>query len=781
MELRVRPIFIAFILAAVLLVSLGWLLALSADPLAVTAAPSALRFVDADNVPLANTPVRLLCYPTPSATVATADLMVTTDGGGFVPVGLPPGCDHLAALHQIYTQASGKPGHGPAYWVYATSWRLGSDTLVPATGTVMLDDTSPFVLFNVVASLDWQPVAGDPYLSQLRQGLRAASDYLYDLTEGQMAFGPVTLHSDGRNWNGADFRFSAANDKRPSAFVGGIVTNPISYTDTLTPTVYAPGAVYLGRYWDGNNAFDATTGRWSNQDAARTLIHEWAHYALFLYDEYQDTSGEKTYCTGPNNRSELSDASAMDYHYTTSEFWHPQVHDGLISPPNCTNTRQWQVHGHSDWETLVNWTNIQQLPDGVPSLSFPGVLESNSGLRITGALFGRWPGHRLYLPTVTVADGPPPAPVSQPAVHLHVEDSLVPTDTLPTQIYLLKGTADGELGRILHQGTVTGTPGGDLLGSTTLLGVEPDDRARVVVERYATDLAPTGGRFVFPGSAAADAPLTDGMHFTATFDAWRPSLDAYYGLAGNRLTTMTVNLVSYETPEASPMVQLCLPDAAIGCPDQWQKTMTLAPGSTVTWTTSFTPLLGHDELPLYSVLHVTAPGLGEMVRWVQVTGGVGPAHDDGIAPLRDGPVMVDTNDSLVGPGSCNRVIVMPAAEGDALKSPLDRASGDEAYGGIVGLPLDIDILLPYDLCPQHGPGDHTLPPMPVLLTMFYDQATIDRLGISESALRIIHYDRGTGVWSEVSNAAPGLHEELNWLSIGPIIEDGIYAVVWVAP
>jgi hypothetical protein len=91
-----------------------------------------------------------------------------------------------------------------------------------------------------VASLDWQPAPGNPFLQELRAGLLAASGYLFDVTEGQMAFGELTLHTDGRSWQGADLRFLRANDYRPTAYVGGIVPEPIQY-GPASGTIYKPG------------------------------------------------------------------------------------------------------------------------------------------------------------------------------------------------------------------------------------------------------------------------------------------------------------------------------------------------------------------------------------------------------------------------------------------------------------------------------------------------------------------------------------------------------------
>lgn len=751
----------------------------------VTGQAGGLHFVDGAGNPVANTTVHLLCYSANTPAAFLADLQVQTDADGSPTKGPPPGCNYVAALRLRHEQPSGKPGHGPAYRVYATSWPPGSGELKPVTGDVPIRDDRPLVLFDVVASLAWQPAAGSPYPSELRQGLRRASAYLYDLTDGRMALGPVTIYAGGRGWDGADLRFLADNTYRPSAQVGGIVPTARPYTAAPSgaQTVYAPGAIFLGRFWDGLDASNAVTGAWSQPDAFRTLAHEWAHYALFLYDEYRQTAGAETYCTCddlPKVRPEPDPgvcagvsadvaASAMAYHYTASEFWL----SGTFSV--CEGTDQDRVHGEPDWETLRRWGSIQGVTDWIqpPPATSPGPSSPN----LADALFGRRLGHRLFLPLLRRGDSPGAA-IFEPTVTLVAGGSLTPDQlrTLHPQVYVLKGPGSSSPTQILSQGTTNGNSSSGGPVQITLLGVAGGERACVSVDRYQSD-GVAGGRFVYPLPGSADPPLADGQTLRVVTDTWRASLDVTYGMTGPRLTTMTVSLTSPDPLPASPVAQLCTPAVVSGCPAAWRKPMQ---GSGTTWAVTFAPLPGSDELPLYSVLRVQAAGVGELIRWIQVAGGVGPAHIDGHAPLRDGPVMVDA--ATVPPGERNRVIVMPAADYTAL---ITHTNG---IGGIVGVPFDIDVLLPVSPAqvigaggpttarhPSRQPADRRLPG-PVTLTLFYSQETVDRVGVDESQLVVLHFSRGTGAWSVVPGA--GRSEVLDWLATGPVQEDGIYAVGW---
>lgn len=749
------------------LVGTAGLMMLLARPAApAVAATGSLRFVDGNGLPLAGQKVRVLCYSTPAAGAPLADLPVQTGGDGTVVSSLPAGCNYIAALRLRHTQPSGKPGHGPAYWLYATSWVAGSSTPVLAAGDIAIYDDRPLVLFNVVASLAWQPPAGSPYLAQLQDGLRAASAYLYDLSEGQMAFGPVTIHTAGRGWEGADLRFLAANDYRPLAYMGGMVAAPLAYTTAGgTDTVYAPGAVYLGRYWDGLEASNPFAGNWSQPAAFQTIGHEWGHYALFLYDEYQQGAAagrEETYCVCLELPGGLcGNASAMSYHYNSSELWLPADH-GL--PAECLQTDQWLMHGEADWPTLERWAAIQGYTF-TNWLNQPTSLTSGPALGLAAHLYGRPPAYRLFLPAAAHSTGSPPPAAVALTISLSIEGNLGLgiRNRLYPQFYTLAGSpacCKASTANLSYQGTSNNARStANSLGQISLPGVGPAELGRLYVERYST-MDEEGGRFVYPPAGGSDPLLINDQSLTLAADTWQASLDVRYGMEGPLLRTMTVTLISPAALATPPVLQRCSPDAAVGCQAQ---TMTAA--NATTWLATYQAPAGMS-LPAYGLLHVRAAGVGELSRWFQSLGGVGPGHMDGFAPLRDGSVMVDAMGAI--PGPTNRVVAMPAAHYPAITAPLP--AGVET---IVGVPFDLDIILPNNP-PQTG-GDQTLA-TPVALTLFYSQAAVDRLGVPENQLRLLHYRRNLNQWVNVP--VSGRSNTLNWLAAVGLQEDGIYAVGW---
>ncbi len=760
--IRLR-ILLASLTLAFLLV-LGLVFMFTTAP-ASQAQPPPFRFRDQDGLPL-NGAVRVLCFAGYEAPAPFADLAVQVVAG--VPEAatpLPEDCSHLAALRLRYTQPAGKR-EGAAYQIYATSWEPGATRPVTATGDIVLSDARPLTLVNLVVSLGWEPEPNSAVTSvgDVQQGLRLMAAELYDWTEGQMLLGPIAIHTGGERWAEADLRFVPANDKRPSAFVGGIVPDKLPYSGFLTNTTYTPAMVFLGRLWDGRDGFVEGAGNWTNPNAYRTIAHEFAHYALFLYDEYQDSSGGRGYCIC-NDLSATGcgfgdrDGSALAYHYQATEFWHKDTH--LTVDNFCYDTWQFHVHGQTDWELLTQWHVVQGLSLPFTPLRFPAPeLAAGPALGLAQHLIGREPGQRVYLPAV-VGDGTAVSPPEEPLVNLILDSGAPPTSSLPSQVYLLKGGGE-EPQRILPQGRATGDPAGTVLGELRLLDVRPEDTVRAYVDRPAVGLADAMRYAV----TVNDDPLAD---IVAAENPWDFVLEHHFSLQENRVTTLTLTLEDGDGRLGMPIAQLCSLDAAVGCHPDWQLPMEDAG---TWWQVAFTPLPEQKELPRYAVARIWDGGDGavedELVQWLQVAGGVGPTHNDGMAPLLDDVVMANTSQPYPNAGDCNVVSYMPMANARALESPLPPG-----FGGLLGIPLDIQITLNQDQCPPEAPGQAIPLPVDVLLNLGYSQDEVDRLGLDEqSQLAVLHYTSGWAIWQQL-----GVNDDLNWITASTQ-EDGIYAIGW---
>jgi hypothetical protein len=133
-------------------------------------------------------------------------------------------------------------------------------------------------LFNVLVALEWQP--DQAYLEQLKTAFRRASDFLFDVTDGWMAFGQVVFGGP-ELMDLADIQIMASTRMLPRSWVGAMHTHAEYQHDEK----YMP--IRLGRgLWNDNRRGIIP---WEEPEAYRIMIHEWGHHALKLTDEYLET------------------------------------------------------------------------------------------------------------------------------------------------------------------------------------------------------------------------------------------------------------------------------------------------------------------------------------------------------------------------------------------------------------------------------------------------------------------------------------------------------------
>lgn len=883
-QLRHKRLALSLLLATFLAVTL-WTLMQSAwqSRPVVLAAGEGIRFVNEHNVALVKRDIRLLCFHGALDT-SPDDIRFLTTITGNMPLPVPSGCTHVAALRLWHTQPSSKPGHGPAYWVYTTSWQPGSSDLTPLVpgGTTVLTiaDTNTLVLFNVVIGLAWQPPETNEYIGDLLNGLgensvvsnaESATSYLYDLTDGRMAFGPVTIHVNGEHWESTDIRIVPANDLKPSAQVGGIVPQSFIYTSTVfvtSTTVYSPGAITLGRNWvacapaTGGSpppyliacnpsdsvtdtvklygasdavAFGSTTkyGNWDDVTGYRTIVHEWAHYALFLYDEYQNELAQRVNCTTPDNKRLANDpvnASAMDWHYSASELWYE-----MPPPGECAATKQYALHGLSDCETLAAWYTIQQLPDAstLPPLGCEGKASVGPDpLGVTKFLFNRQPPnitptslfpYSIFIPGLKFGPRVLLTPKAQVASTSQATiDALVPVYAKrvgdgsywpPTfvQAYQLRpvsnsvpnSVSNGGYDRIWYQGKVISDTRNldSWLGHVTVLGAQREvDQVKVFGESYQTELPPRRGGRWFGETTINASPVV-----MLQPDNWLASLDlAYEANHQGQVVTVTAHVtlpvIGAVLPEQIKAgIQLCSPDIDIRC--YWDQPLTFR--STTAgqqyWIGSISPTAGQPTLPNYGIvrLHVSYD-LGnaetedhELMSWYK-TSGVGPGSYNALAPTPPNEDDVVTLFSETVRRHCNQLVYSAATNAAILGSSLGTVGGNP-FMGLLGQPVDIAVRLPLEVdgaaCPtQFGQGSRQVAQKDIYLTLSYNhlhqvtsQETIrdDLPPAVEANLHILFFDPNMG-WQVVAPATIRRDTTMNWLSV-PFTRDGIYAIGWIKP
>jgi len=404
---------------------------------------------------------------------------------------------------------------GWSYCVYVTNlaWdAAGNLSPIVRDGAggreLLLQRESPLVLFNLVAVVEWD--ATTEYLADLDAAFRQASAYLFDLTDGQMAIGWVTIVDNARErdnptggraawWGDADIRFSPNNRvyaKHLSALV--------------SPTRLG---VELGPFW----SYTGVVGNWSEPDGYRTLIHELGHYALGLYDEY----GEEEFCTHPrsvppDSTAEATRASAMAWQFDATEFSATpplQPNDGATINPSpwplwseaCEQTRHYQNTRQSAWATID-----QRFSDVAPNPRWEIVSPTERG-------------HVMPGPTALPAAFPWPQIVVDSYIDppcKHDESACLPVSTVcvvnmettcggkPSTVSLRRQntTAQIGLGELDANGCITILEAKP--GSTLLITCSNDDNYKATMTIDASMSATMTMTYTEAAPAPTEAPLT---------------------------------------------------------------------------------------------------------------------------------------------------------------------------------------------------------------------------------------------------------------------------------
>lgn len=672
-------------------------------------------FIDEEQNPINAETARLLCFDSNSV-----ELRPTVDYTTRIVYGYPirfwqllsTNCNHIAALKQVEVTNSNTQ-NAPSYTIYETSWERGQNQLYPRRSRVVISSANKFVLFDVTVSLAWQPPTNDDYISNLKAGLKDASASLYDATDGQMAFGKTSIYTDGEAWNQADIRIFASNDRRPAAYVGGVVNDTTPYhlddgTDAKKTMMFEPASILLGRSWDGSVRGDENMGQWNQDRAYRTITHEWGHYALFLFDQYIAEETETKYCPcqeieqmGDSDipspvcsvPQDTGDASVMAYQYRATEFQASNLRSPSVA---CGDTSQAQAWNHrTDWQTLAKWGEIQGLEvNGSPLAPITEPNQLSAGPQTLGIV-----EHLFEAATLSSAGDNTIQNINLGLTNL--------SDNSVTQIYALERNEDRQVTQITHQGSlVRGAEDSakfSPLGNLPLLGIAQTSEIHIEMDRYQSS----------PGTIP-EANLGDGS-IAHSVNEWLASMDIIFHMgtlqSNSAITSIDINIASAESLSTAPSAQLCHPDPAVGCTESQSMS---SQGDDKLWAVTFSDFQGLERFPLYWLVRVESER-GALTRWVQDIGGIGPSHNYADTPSRDGDIMADATilpepATLLGDGTdkarqdifrrCNRILIMPLADHDLLPS------GINYY--LAGVPLDVDILLESDdgICSTLHPSTH---------------------------------------------------------------------------
>lgn len=343
---------------------------------------SSICVLDEDDKPVADALVYRTRNPD-AGSGAAKTLLGQTDIRGLLPLSVTfDVADNLVALQLVHEQPTDKAvhhietdGEDFAFRVYRTTMPISDSGKVTfpviSTGNqhvLRISPQNPLVLFHVVVSIEAE--VSRRYVNELLGGLQKASDMLYDATDGAMAFGWVSVWDGREHFEDADIQIYSNNLTWPYAHVGGITTNDPQYHLIYKGINPSPGSIVLGPYFDGTTS---ARGAWNKPNGFSTIVHEFAHYALFLFDEYfyiEESNGSRlaSYCFADIKSDMDKPASLMDYQFTTTEFCtHPEHYPEHKDGPPTYHTQKYGS-GETSWATIqgVYSDTLQQMHSDLP-------------------------------------------------------------------------------------------------------------------------------------------------------------------------------------------------------------------------------------------------------------------------------------------------------------------------------------------------------------------------------------------------------------------------------
>lgn len=140
-------------------------------------------------------------------------------------------------------------------------------------GTVDIRLAHPVFEWDLVVAT---AVKDGDFHRKLRKGFEDASQYLFDVTDGQMKLGDIAIYANveqnSDTWNRADMVVRDDGEYRPNADVNGVQDAGETH-------------MFFGTSWLGDNP--------DGSDYWRSIVHEFGHYALDFWDEYIDGNGSE--------------------------------------------------------------------------------------------------------------------------------------------------------------------------------------------------------------------------------------------------------------------------------------------------------------------------------------------------------------------------------------------------------------------------------------------------------------------------------------------------------
>jgi hypothetical protein len=315
--------------------------------------------VDAKGFPMRNKTLALYKATCDNNQVLLENVKTDNQGGfylNYVTYNLQSRYDQIKLEKKVFTENTVKTGHeefgNKIDDIYLNNMEY-DDTGNPGYYTIT-DDTIQTIIMGhtlihrfLVVSCEWE--AKPEYLDTLASWCKLMSEFLYDVTDGQLFVEGISIYDSKKKWDQADVRIFASDFVWPNSAVDGI-----HHPDNAKDQVRMP------RRWYGDsspsvnqdNSPDWFTINDRNIDLtmSSTMAHELGHYMLGFFDEYVWTEKNK----GPVNPHSYN-FGFMDYQYQDIPGWSSEMSDlDRYSNPDYRYTAQW-TYNHSDcWTQFRN-------------------------------------------------------------------------------------------------------------------------------------------------------------------------------------------------------------------------------------------------------------------------------------------------------------------------------------------------------------------------------------------------------------------------------------------
>jgi len=226
------------------------------------------------------------------------------------------------------------------------------------------------IRYNLLASLQWE--AEEAYLQQVQSAFKGMSNFLYDVSDGQIRLDTIMIYDDKVNWSKADMRILASNIETP-------------HCKDEVYGIFQPEAngrwIYLPRAWldyDPDETRNETAVSHppdlTNPDNYRTMGHEFGHYALGFDDEYMYWDPDSlSFVADDELKCEDLEGSVYGFMENQYEFAEPNGSEMsskyTYEDPQCRNTWQYMRSGSDCWNHLEGF--FEPVPWGTDQMFVP--------------------------------------------------------------------------------------------------------------------------------------------------------------------------------------------------------------------------------------------------------------------------------------------------------------------------------------------------------------------------------------------------------------------------